>query len=385
MSLDLILLSVSLFIWGIGEGMFFYFQPIYLKELGADPLVIGAILGAAGIAMTVAHIPAGYLSDRFGRRLMLWVAWSMGLVSAWLMALARSLPLFVTGLLLYSLTAFVASPLDSYITAARGKWSVGRALTLISATFNLGSVLGPVSGGWLADRFGLHTIYLIAACIFILSTALIFFLHPQPVDGHDPDAPPGSLFSNWHYLAFLAVAFLVMFALYLPQPFTPVFLEDVRGLSLSYIGWLGTAGMLGNAVLSLLLGQLSTKLGFLVAQLLAGSFALLIWRGEGMAAFAIGYFLLGGYRAARSLASALVQPLVHQTQMGLAYGLIETINALPLVMAPPLAGFLYSRAPASIFPVSLVTIALGLIVSFVFSPRGGDGTVPVVNQPPHPF
>ena len=37
MSADLILVAFSLFTWGIGEGMFFYFQPIYLQELGADP------------------------------------------------------------------------------------------------------------------------------------------------------------------------------------------------------------------------------------------------------------------------------------------------------------------------------------------------------------
>ena len=30
MNVELVLLCVSLFTWGIGEGMFFNFQPIYL-------------------------------------------------------------------------------------------------------------------------------------------------------------------------------------------------------------------------------------------------------------------------------------------------------------------------------------------------------------------
>ena len=68
MGRDLKLLILALMIWGIGEGMFFYFQPIYLEQLGADPALIGLILGSYGVAMMIAHIPAGYLADRLGRK-----------------------------------------------------------------------------------------------------------------------------------------------------------------------------------------------------------------------------------------------------------------------------------------------------------------------------
>ena len=373
MNPDLILLALSLFTWGIGEGMFFYFQPIYLAQLGANPLMIGAILGGAGLAMTLVHIPAGYLSDKIGRRPMMRAAWLVGMLSTWMMALVRSLPFFVIGLILYSLTAFVASPLNSYVTAARGKLSVGRALTLISATFNLGVVLGPIAGGWLGDRFGMRTIFTIAGCIFILSNILIFFLRSQPRDDHDPDAPPLRLFANWRYLAFLGIAFVVLFALYLPQPLTPVFLKDIRGLSLSQIGILGSIGGLGNALINLVLGHFDARRGFLLGQIAVGAFTLLIWRGEGLLAFGLGYFLLGGYRAARPLAAAQVRSLVHQAQMGLAYGLTETIGALPVVLAPPLAGYLYERDPVMIYPFSLAVIAAALILSIAFAPRQTAG------------
>src|SRR5574341_1312143 len=148
MNPSLLWLGASLFMWGIGESMFLLFQPIYLQQLGADPIEIGAILGAFGAVMTLAHIPAGHLSDRIGRRPMLLIAWVAGIVATLVMALAGSLTVFIIGILIYGLTAFVASPLDSYVTAARGKWSVGRAITFISMTFNAGAVLGPVTGGW---------------------------------------------------------------------------------------------------------------------------------------------------------------------------------------------------------------------------------------------
>jgi hypothetical protein len=45
MKRDLILVAIAMFAWGLGEGMFLYFQPLYLEELGANPIMIGTILG----------------------------------------------------------------------------------------------------------------------------------------------------------------------------------------------------------------------------------------------------------------------------------------------------------------------------------------------------
>jgi MFS family permease len=136
MSRDLWLLAISMFTWGAGEGMFLYFQPLYLQKLHASPLTIGAILGVFGFSMAVAHIPIGYLADKIGRRPLLWTSWIVGLIAAWIMALAGNLTFFVIGLLVYGLSASVTSPLYSYVTAARDKLSVGRAITYISAFYN---------------------------------------------------------------------------------------------------------------------------------------------------------------------------------------------------------------------------------------------------------
>jgi hypothetical protein len=43
MKRDLILIGTAMFAWGVGEGLFIYFQPIYLEQLGADPIMIGTI------------------------------------------------------------------------------------------------------------------------------------------------------------------------------------------------------------------------------------------------------------------------------------------------------------------------------------------------------
>jgi MFS family permease len=362
-------LGGALLTWGIGESMFLFFQPIYLQQLGADPIQIGVILGAWGAIMTVAHIPAGHLSDRIGRRPLLIGAWFIGIGATLLMALATTLPVFVVGIFFYGFTAFVASPLDSYTTAARGSWSVARAITFVSMAFNAGAVIGPITGGWIGDHYGLRTVYFIASGVFMLSTILIQFISSQPRDHHDPVNPPASLRSNRRYLGFLLIYFIVSLVTYLPQPLTPNFLKNQRDLTLTLIGQLGSMGYLGNAVLNLVLGQLEARLGFILGQLGVAAYALIMWRTTGFGWFALGYFMLGGFRALRGLGVAQVRPFVHESQMGLAYGIAETCGSATILLAPPVAGLLYARDPSLVYPVALVLIAAGVAITLLFVPR----------------
>lgn len=370
MSRDLILLALALLTWGLGEGMFFQFQPLYLQQLGADPTQIGGILGSVGVAMTVTFLPAGFLSDRFGRRPLLYASWIIGTVAAWIMALAPSLPLFVSGSILYGFTNFVLVPLNSYVTAARRNVSVGRALTLISASFNLGAVLGPLLGGWIGDLFGMQRSFLIAAILFIISTLLVFTIQAQPVEQGEEDTSLRAIRNmiQPRFVQYLLVVFVVMFVLYLPQPLSPNFLQNERGLTLTQIGQLVAVTGLGVVVLNLVLGQLNAQLGFILAQAAMGLFALFLWRGQTLLWFFPAYFLLGSYRTARSLAVAQGRSLVRARNMGVAYGWIETAASMAIILAPPLAGWLYSLEPALVYPVSMVLISGAIIFTWRTTP-----------------
>ena len=96
MTRDLIFMIISLFTWGIGEGMFMYFQPIYLQQWGADPEP-SAWFMRVGVAIMVTQIPAGILADRIGARPILrlsWAAWGHRLC---VMAAADSLNFLLLG------------------------------------------------------------------------------------------------------------------------------------------------------------------------------------------------------------------------------------------------------------------------------------------------
>jgi MFS family permease len=369
MKRDLILVGAALTTWGIGEGMYFYFQPLYLEQLGASPVAIGSILGVLGIAMTITLIPAGYLADHMGRRPLIWLSWVIGLVATLIMAFADSLSQFVTGLFLYGLTYFVMVPLNSYVTAARGQLSVGRAITLISAAYNLGAIIGPLIGGYIGEQLGLRQIYLFSAFIFLISTVIIFFIHQQPVVVSDPKISSHRFNLNPQYLTYLVAVFIAVFATYLPQPLSPNFLQNERGLQISQIGQLGSVASLGVVILSLTLGSLNARKGFVLAQTTVAAFALLVWKGNHLWSYVAAYLLVGGYRVTRSLAIAQTRMLFDQTRMGLAYGVTETVGASAIVLSPILAGFLYEINPVVMYPISFGMILISIIFSASFSPK----------------
>jgi len=372
---SLSLVGLSLLIWGAGEGLFLYFVPIYMEDMGASPFWIGSIFGGFALMMMLAHIPAGYLADRIGRRPLLTSAWLAGTFAAFGMALAPSLGWFAAAYLAYGLTGFVSSPLFSYVTAARGKLTSGRAMTLASALFNLGMVLGPISGGWIAEHYSLRATFFVAGGLFVLSTGLVFFLRSQPVEPIEEGSRKRDLLGNSRFLAFLGVIFVVNFVQYLPQPLTPNFLQNERGLSLGQMGLMGSIGSLGNVALNLTLGQLRAGTGYLLSQVIVGLGVAALWRGTGLPWYGLGYFLLGGYRAARALTFAQVRWLIRGAQMGLAYGIVETFSALAIILAPLLAGWLYERDPGSIYAVSLALTGAGLAASLLFAPRIPQGYV----------
>jgi len=371
MNRNLLFVIISLFTWGMGEGLFLYFQPIYMQELGADPVLIGGILGAMGIAMALAQIPSGVLADKIGSRELMWASWIVGTASAGLMALAYSLPVFAAGIILYGASGFAIAPMNRYITGVRGKFSVGRSLTLAAGLYNLGAVLGPITGGLIAQKYGFRSIYLISTIIFMISSVIILGIEKNPPMHHE-DAHSTStrgIQKNGVFISFAAVIFFLMFALYLAQPLTPNFLQNEQGFSSSTIGVLGAVGSLGNALTMLALGSLRPVAGFMVGQVMVAGFAALFLFGNSPFWFGAGYFLFAGFRLCKTMVLAFARPLVHPTETGLAYGILETVNSVAIIFAPVIAGVLYDRSPLLVYRVALVAVVASMVISGITLPK----------------
>lgn len=369
MTRDLLLVAISLFFWGFGEGLFFYFIPLSLQEMGASPLLIGGVYAGIGLAAALTQIPAGILSDKIGPRTIMWISWGVGALATWILAAAHSLNIFIIGILLYYMTSFGVVPLNSYVTRARGRLSPERALTFSGGLFSTGMIAGPILGGLIASRYGLQRIYLYSAGVFIISTAIIFFIRALPAEHHERPAQKVGILKNTRFLGFLVVVFITVFVLYLPQPLTPNYLHNQQGLDTTQIGLLGTIAGIGNAIAMLILGSLKAYWGVLVGQMMICVFAFTLWKGSGMVWYGIGYFMLAGFRLSRIMLVGLSRPLIHPARVGLFFGMIETTASLAVILAPALAGLLYTKEPSLMFSVCIILTLISIAVNYNLLPR----------------
>jgi MFS transporter, FSR family, fosmidomycin resistance protein len=369
MSRDVGILTAANFIWGLGEGLFIFFYPLALQRWNINSVQIGVVLSFLGVFMALAQAPAGYLSDRFGPRLLIRAAMILGVVAAIMMAVAESLPFFIAGLVAYSITSFIAAPINSYITHMRGSWSVQRGLSFVAGSFQAGEIVGPMVGGWIAQTAGLGVVFQYSTGLFLIATTIVFFARRAVVQPDAQESGPARAnpLANPRFLGLLVIIFLTIIALSAPQQLTSVYLQEVHHLSLQQIGLTGTFAGIGGALILFAVGSVSPLAGMVAGQALLGLFCLFLWRGQNAAVFYIGYLFASGYRLYRSMASAAVRPLVKACNVGLAYGLVELANALAVILAPLVAGLLYHAQPASVYTISLIALIVTILLTVWYS------------------
>ncbi len=381
MNRDTRLIMLALFLWGFGEGLFLYIQPLYIEQLGADPVQIGGLLSAASLVGALTFLPAGILSDRLPRKWMMWGGWATGLVGVLLVALARTWQGLIPGLLLYSFSAYCMPVINAYLAHAVGGIDLERTFTTVFAGYAAGGLISPAVGGWLAGATSMRTVYLVSAAFFALSSIVALGVSPQPTPVPGKRGRPWRSLLNRRVLGFAALTALIFMAMYVSFPLASNFLADVRGWDVARIGALGSFQSMGTTLLSLLLGRLSTgnrRGGLVVGQALVWMAALLLLLTGAFPALAFAYLLRGAYQGCRSLAGARATALGGEAERGLLLGATESIIAIAQVGAPYVAGWLYVGDPSYPLVATLALIPLTLILTILPSlsiPRPAARTV----------
>ena len=242
----------------------------------------------------------------------------------------------------------------------RGSWSAQRGISFVSGSMHFGAILGPMLGGWIAQTAGMTMVFRYSAGLFLIATVIAFFARRPAVQQEEQESrtQPANPLANPRFVGLLVIIFLTIMALSAPQQLTSVYLQDVHHLSLQQIGLTGTFAGIGGTVILFALGSVPTLTGMIASQALIGLFCLFMWRGQNAAVFYVGYLFVGGYPLYRSMAAAAVRPLVKTSDIGLAYGLVEMGNALAVILAPLVAGFLYHSQPETVYTISLIALVV---------------------------
>ena len=154
--LPLIFILITVMLDSMGIGLIMPVMPDLIQELEAGDLgqaaLWGGILAAIFAVMQFLFGPViGGLSDRFGRRPVLLIAFVVMAFDYVLMAVAGTIWLLVIGRIIGGITAATQSTASAYMADISKPEDKSANFGLIGAAFGMGFVLGPLMGGLLAE------------------------------------------------------------------------------------------------------------------------------------------------------------------------------------------------------------------------------------------
>jgi predicted MFS family arabinose efflux permease len=359
---DLLLISLGLFFWGAGAFLYTFIQPLYLTQLGATPAQVGLALGVGGLVTTFLYAPIGLWADRRGRKTVILAGWALGTLAGYGFAFAPDWRWFIPAMAAYTLSNFAVSVLNGYVATKAPPAQRAFVFSLIATGFSVGSIIAPAVGGWIGEQYGLRMVYLAAAGCFTCSTAAMCFIRPQPTEPQATAATATTLLHNRTILWHIGFITLLFFAVDVGLILAPKYLEEVRGLAVAQIGWLGTLSAIGVLLLAPLISRVGGdgRGAIGAGQVLTVVALLLLTLTSALPALGMAFLVSGGNRLVRAPTLARFTNLLTPATLSFGLGLQQTANQVGLALSPYVAGLLYAYNPAWPFYAGLITLFITL-------------------------
>lgn len=151
-----------------------YFIALFGSSIGIQR--IGMFFVTFSLAAILARFFIGDLSDRYGRKKVIFPAASIISLNAFLIAMVKSPVLFVlTGFIGGFGQGLIFPALSAYVIDIIGRKNKGLALSLYLSLFDIGMGLGSPFFGWISDIFGYRKMYVFAG-LLLTAINIIFTL-----------------------------------------------------------------------------------------------------------------------------------------------------------------------------------------------------------------
>ena len=372
-----------LFVSGLGFGALQLALPLFLTEIGTAPTAIGAVLSMFGVGMIVFEFGWGWLADRYGVQIPLIVS-RFGMAAAMFgFVLNRSLVWLAIFYLLTSGFMVAGGPLGrAFLGVSVPRQQRGTAIGFHTAAMTLGAGFGALGGGLLAQRFGLPSVFAVAALFPVLSGIVSLYVFRGSYTAKlislgtagDLAAMAGTKKFNYvlPLLVISSVVLLMFFGFQGERSFLPILVAVKLNLPPVYAGT--TLSFLGIAtgVLMVPFGRLSDRIGRKPTILIGMAVCVFGLIGYGLAP---SFFFLLAAAAVRAIGTAMVWPAATalladttpRSRQGLVmaiYGEFENVGA---VFGPIVAGYAWALAGISAaFYVVAAFVFVGAIIGAVF-------------------
>ncbi|WP_223631311.1 MFS transporter [Pseudomonas atacamensis] len=145
---------------------------------GATPALIGLAIGAYGLTQAIFQIPFGIISDRIGRRPVIYLGLIVFALGSVLASQADSIWGVIAGRILQGAGAISAAVMALLSDLTREQHRT-KAMAMIGMTIGLSFAVAMVVGPLLTSAFGLSGLFLATGVMALLGILIIMFMVPQ--------------------------------------------------------------------------------------------------------------------------------------------------------------------------------------------------------------
>lgn len=171
-------------IYGLRMLGLFIILPIfalYAEQLpgGESHLLIGVALGAYGLTQAILQIPAGWLSDHYGRKPIIYIGLVLFALGSLLAASADNIYWIIAGRIIQGAGAINAAVMALTADLTREDQRT-KAMAMIGMTIGFSFALSMVLSPLLYARIGMSGIFIMTAVLAVLAILVVAFIIPNP-------------------------------------------------------------------------------------------------------------------------------------------------------------------------------------------------------------
>jgi MFS family permease len=386
-NIRLALLS-SLFIQ-IGMGIFMVIYNFYIRELGFSEQVNGQIISMTSLATAIVLIPAGFISDRFGRKKIMLI----GAILTGLLLICRSVTDLQSLLILF---AFLTGMSMAFVQVSGIPWLAENStqeqrvhlFSIQFAAMTGANVIGNILGGTLTDLFSvfftevesIRYTLLIGSVIFLIGIFPIIKFKELPKKIHNKvkESKEKRLIqkNNYKLVVLFAIPSLIIgVGAGLVIPYLNLYFSDRFAASNTTIGLIISLGQAATAIAMIIGPLVVKKLGevraVVVLQLLSLPFLLLTAYTENIWLAAIGFlFRQALMNAGNPIQTSLMMSKVDDSMKGLANSVNQMVFNLGwALMGPVSTGIVIKYGTywgyATVFTITASLYLIGSVYYYV--------------------
>ncbi|HUX89337.1 MAG TPA: MFS transporter [Gallionellaceae bacterium] len=154
---------------------------LYAEHLpgGESHFLIGVALGAYGLTQAILQIPAGWLSDRYGRKPIIYIGLILFAIGSVMAASADNIYWIIAGRVIQGAGAINAAVMALTADLTREDHRT-KAMAMIGMTIGVSFALSMVLSPLLYARIGMSGIFVMTAVLAVLAILVVAFFIPNP-------------------------------------------------------------------------------------------------------------------------------------------------------------------------------------------------------------